>query len=242
MIGSTGIDAVKGVASTSMKDPTAAAETGHGTLIAPNLVAPNHDHFFNFRLDFDIDGQNNNFMRTGIVPATVEADALRRSMWKTEMTLPRTEDEATYRVSYETPAMYHVGNRNVESALGHHPTYTVAPLGGVAYSPLDVIQDPPMIRNAYIDKTYWVTPYDPSQRYAGGSYALQSDGSDSLPRWIEAKRSIDNTDIVLWVTLGFHHVPHMEDWPVMPTMWKGMQLAPFNFFPHNPAITVPARE
>jgi len=31
-------------------------------LIAPNLVAANHDHFFNFRMDFDIDGQDNTFM------------------------------------------------------------------------------------------------------------------------------------------------------------------------------------
>ena len=240
MIGSTGIDAVKGVAARSMQDPTAADDTRYGTLIAPNLVAPNHDHFFNFRLDFDIDGQANNFMRTALVPGKPKKGALRRSFWETEMSMPTTEDEAQYRVSYETPAMYHVGNRNTESALGHAPTYMIAPLGGIAYSPLDVANDPPMVRNAYIDKTYWVTPYDPAQRYAGGTYAFQSDGSDSLPSWTKAKRSVDNTDIVVWVTLGFHHVPHMEDWPVMPTMWKGMMLAPFNFFDHNPGITIPS--
>jgi primary-amine oxidase len=244
MIGSTGLDAVRGVASTSMEDPTAEADTAHGTLIAPHLVAPNHDHFFNFRLDFDVDGRDNNFMRTAIVPGTPAPDAVRRSFWVTEMTMPRTEDEASYRVSYDRPAMYHVGNMNRTGALGHHPTYMITPLGGVAYSPLDLDNDPPMQRNAYIDRTFWVTPYDPEQRYAGGRYAFQSDGSDSLPSWTRAGRSIDDTDIVVWVTLGFHHIPHMEDWPVMPTMWKGMQLAPFNFFDRNPAATVrsvPAR-
>ena len=54
-IGATGLDAVKGVASTSMNDATAAEDTKYGTLIAPNLVAANHDHYFNFRIDFDID-------------------------------------------------------------------------------------------------------------------------------------------------------------------------------------------
>lgn len=90
--------------------------------------------------------------------------------------MPKTEDQASYRVSYESPAMYHVGNRNVKSGLGHVPTYMFAPLGGVAYSPLDVQRDPPMIRNSYIDKTFWVTPHDPTQRYSGGEFAFQSDG------------------------------------------------------------------
>ena len=52
-IGATGLDAVKGVASTSMDDATAATDTAYGTLVASNLVAPFHDHYFNFRLDFE---------------------------------------------------------------------------------------------------------------------------------------------------------------------------------------------
>ncbi|MDQ7735076.1 hypothetical protein QT231_20450 [Halomonas sp. SpR1] len=46
----------------------------------------------------------------------------------------------------------------------------------------------------------------------------------------------------MWYTMGFHHIPRMEDWPVMPTMWKGTILSPFNFFDHNPAITVRSPE
>ena len=67
MVGATGLDAVKGVAAKSMRDPSAAEDTRFGTLIAPNLVAPNHDHFFNYRLDFDVDGQANMFTRTALV-------------------------------------------------------------------------------------------------------------------------------------------------------------------------------
>jgi hypothetical protein len=29
-----------------------------------------------------------------------------------------------------------------------------------------------------------------------------------------------------------------EDWPVMSTMWRGMTLMPYNFFPYNPALTI----
>ncbi len=238
MVGATGLDAVKGVASTSMEDATAEQETRYGTLIVPNLVAPNHDHFFNFRLDFDIDGQDNVFMRTGLVKGDMPDGVPRRSMWVTEATMPKTEMEARYRVNPATPAMYHIMNMGRKIGVGHAPGYMILPQNSVAYSPLDTENDPPAKRNAYIDYTFWNTPYAANERYAGGEYAFQSDGSDTLAEWVKQDRSIDNTDIVTWYTMGFHHVPQMEDWPVMSTMWKGITLKPYNFFPHNPALTV----
>ena len=238
MVGATGLDAVKGAASTSMADATAEQETRYGTLIVPNLVAPNHDHFFNFRLDFDIDGQDNVFMRTGLVKGEVADDLPRRSMWVTKAEMPKTEMEARYRVNPATPAMYHIMNMSRKIGVGHAPGYMILPQNSVAYSPLDTENDMPAKRNAYIDYTFWNTPYAAAERYAGGEYAFQSDGSDTLAEWVKQDRSIDNTDIVTWYTMGFHHVPQMEDWPVMSTMWKGITLKPYNFFPHNPALTV----
>ena len=60
-VGATGIDALKGVAAQKMSDATAAEDTRYGTLVAPGLVAVNHDHYFNFRLDLDIEGPANSF-------------------------------------------------------------------------------------------------------------------------------------------------------------------------------------
>jgi primary-amine oxidase len=238
-LGATGLDAVKGVASTSMKDVTAAADTAYGSLIAPNLVAPNHDHFFNFRFDFDVDGTANTFMRTALVPGTSPEGSPRRTFWVTKHETPMTELEGRYRIDPMKPAMYHVVNEGKESALGHPPGYMILPENSVAYSPLDVANDPPAKRNGYIDYTIWNTAFAPNERYAGGEYAFQSDGADSLPAWVQKNRPIHGADIVTWFTMGFHHVPHMEDWPVMPTSWKGITLMPFNFFPHNPALRLP---
>jgi primary-amine oxidase len=80
--------------------------------------------------------------------------------------------------------------------------------------------------------------YDQNKRYAGGKFAFASDGSDTLATWVKKNRSIKNQDIVTWYTIGFHHVPHTEDWPVMSGHQVGIELRPYNFFAFNPAITL----
>ena len=62
-LGASGLDSVKGVEAQSLDDPTAAVNTEFGQLIAPGLVGINHDHFFSIRLDVDIDGTENRFVR-----------------------------------------------------------------------------------------------------------------------------------------------------------------------------------
>ena len=236
-IGATGLDGVKGVDATSMDDPSAAQDTAYGTLIAPNLVAANHDHYFNFRLDFDIDQPKNRFMTMDIVPAEVSAESPRRSMWKVEMNMPDSEADATYQVSAFKPRSFMLQNPDRKGPLGHRPGYMIHH-GSVAYGPFDFQNDPPMIRNAYIENSVWNTVHDPAERYAGGKFALQSDGTDTLAQWVKEDAPLQDQDIVTWFTAGFHHVPRTEDWPVMSTEWKTVHIIPHNFFPMNPAITI----
>jgi primary-amine oxidase len=236
-IGATGIDATKGVASQSMKDASAPADTRWGTLIAPGLVAPYHSHYFNFHLDLDIDGTANDFMRERLMQQQLGEGLPRRSIFAVTSEMPASEQAARSRIDPASPALYHFGNHNVESALGHHPGYMLMPEGSFVH-PLLAADDPPVRRNSYLHYQLSVTPHQPSERYAGGRFAMMSDGSDTLGAWTSRDRPIDNRDIVAWYTVGFHHVTRMEDWPVMPTHWFGFTLMPHNFFATNPAMTI----
>lgn len=238
-VGAVGIDAVKGVAATDMESPTAQADTRYGSLIRPNIVAANHTHFFNFRIDFDIDGESNSFMKMKLVPTKVDAsaDVPRTSIWTVGHQVPERELEAVTRFDMAAPSLLGVYNPNVKNALKQNPSYMLMAEGSAAHSLLDPT-DSAVKRNAYVDNQFWVTPYQPTERYAGGRYAMQSNGDDTLKTWVNANRPIKNTDIVSWYTVAFHHVPRSEDWPVMPAHWVGFTLMPHNFFERNPALNI----
>ena len=99
--------------------------------------------------------------------------------------------------------------------------------------------DYPRGRAAFIEHHLWVTPYDASERYAAGEYSTLSEPGMGLPEWTAADRDIQDTDIVLWHTIGMHHLVRAEDWPVMPVLWRTFELRPFDFFDRNPALDLP---
>jgi primary-amine oxidase len=232
-VGATGIDGLKGVATTRMTDTTAAADTRYGALVAPNLVAVNHDHYFNFRLDLDVDGPGNSFNLDTYRPVTLPADSPRRSIYVVDAKIAGTEKAAELSTAHE-PSKFRVMNESHTNGVGNAVSYEV-----LVANHAKLLLDPddwPAKRAGFLQHDLWVTPYVPAERYAGGEYMFQSTGSDGLAAWTARDRPIRNQDIVVWVNLGMHHLTRAEDLPVMPTIWHSFKLRPHNFFNRNPAI------
>ncbi len=209
----------------------------YGQFVADNTVGVNHDHFFSYRLDMDVDGPGNSFMADRMVQKQLPSDPMRKSIWVVEHAIAAREKDAIMDIHLERPSMWLFINPNVKGPLGYPTGYEIMP-GATAKSLLSA-DDPPQKLGAFSEHQFWVTPYDPAQRYAAGTYPTGSKGTDGLAVWTQANRPIENTDLVGWYTLGFHHTPRAEDWPVMPTMWHHFQIRPFNFFAANPALDLP---
>jgi primary-amine oxidase len=232
-VGASGIVALKGVETRRMADAGAADDTRYGTLVAPNLVAVNHDHYFNFRLDLDVDGPGNSFNREVYRPVRLPADSLRRSLYVVEPTIAATE-KAAQLDTHGAQSKLHVINERRTNHVGNPASYEV-----LAANHARLLLDPedwPARRARFLQHDVWVTPYEPEERYAGGQYMLGSRGDDGLSVWAAKDRPIRNQDIVVWVNLGMHHLTRAEDLPVMPLVWHSFKLRPHNFFDRNPAI------
>jgi primary-amine oxidase len=239
-VGATGIIETKAVKAKDAGDSgghgMAGAPDEFGHFVAENTIGVNHDHFFSFRLDVDVDGVNNSFMADKLVKRELK-NPERKSIWVVEPVTAKTEKDAMMDIHLDKPTMWHFINPNVKGPLGYPTGYELMP-GATAASLLDA-EDGPQKVGAFSTHQLWVTPYKADERFAAGVYPTASKGDDGLANWTKANRPIENTDIVAWYTLGFHHAPRAEDWPVMPVMWHDFVLRPFDFFPQNPVLDLP---
>ncbi len=233
-LGAYGIDETKGVASSTLTDPTAAADTAYGTLIAKRLIAVNHDHYMAFRIDMDVDGTDNRLVEDRIVPRRISADGPRRSLWQVESHPLAIEGPVTTPLN---AAQFRVESASRRNAQGYPTGYQLEP--GHTDTSILAPDDPIQVRAGFSAYTLWSSAYAPGEHFAAGAYPNENPDADGLPKWVAAKRPIDGRDLVLWYTIGFRHVPRAEDWPAMPGLWHGFRLRPFNFFDRSPALDVP---
>ena len=211
----------------------------YGRFVGENLVAVNHDHYFNFRLDLDVDGAANSFVRDRMQTKQLPSDHPRRSVWVVNSEFAKAERDAQLNVDMHQPSLWRVVNPTSSNHVGYNTSYQLAP--GMSIETLLTANDYPRRRAGFIDHHLWVTPFRADERYAAGVYPTLSKPGEGLPKWTSANRSIENTDIVLWYTMGMHHVARAEDWPVMPVSWNSFELKPFDFFNGNPALKAAKR-
>jgi primary-amine oxidase len=207
------------------------------TLVAPGVSAGYHQHFFCARLDLDVDGERNVLLEVDSQPDPAGPANPHRQSFHVRETPLASELAAQRLIDPLAGRRWRVANPARRNRMGGLVAYELVPGENVG---LMADEDSEFARRArFMTRHLWATPYRRDERYPAGEYPNQHAGGDGLPRWTAADRSLEDADIVLWYVFGSHHVPRLEDWPVMPVVSCGFQLRPVGFFDRNPALDVP---
>ena len=209
----------------------------HGTLVAPQVVAHNHQHYFNVRMDMMVDGMANSVYEVDTVRDPISDENRHGNAFSVQRTLIAKESEAQRVIDPFAARYWSVANDSKQNYLGHPVSYKVVP--GENVLPFHHDDAVIMKRATFMTGHMWVTQYNEKEMYAAGNYPMQHAGGDGLPKWMNKDRKLENEDVVVWYTFGHNHIPRAEDWPVMPVVYTGFSMRPSGFFDMNPALDVP---
>ncbi|KIO07028.1 hypothetical protein M404DRAFT_14957 [Pisolithus tinctorius Marx 270] len=221
--------------------------TPYGITVAPGINAHYHQHIFSLRVDPMLDGLQNSVIESDIVgldapTGTNENFAGNGFVVKDRVLKSQVEDGARD-FNWANERRWRIANLNkTHYASGKPVSYAIMTKGTVL--PLLAKPDSWIARRAtFAHKQLWVVRDEEGSRlFPSGKYVPQTrEGpKDSVGKWVnEGNGSIENEDIVLFLTLGTTHIPRPEDWPVMPVEHLSVLFKPSSFFTNNPSMDVP---
>ncbi|OMQ15940.1 hypothetical protein A7K94_0205970 [Modestobacter sp. VKM Ac-2676] len=210
----------------------------HGRLVAPNVQAPTHQHYFAVRLDPAVDGPRNRLVE---VHAETEPDEALNPYGNAVVAVETpisTESAGGRRVDAGRATHWRIES---ESAVNRFDEPTAYRLTVLNTAQLNVRPGSVVERKApFVAQHLWASAFDPEQRFIAGEYPNQGElGDDGVHVWQRADRSLEHERLVLWPVLGVHHFPRPEQWPIMPVDRISLRLEPDGFFDRNPSLDVP---
>jgi primary-amine oxidase len=188
--------------------------SNYGNVVAPGILAQNHQHIFAVRIDPAIDGEKNTVLeetshRVRMDPKTnpngnyyeVRQNIIRESSWL---------DAAP-----QHNQVIKMVNPNKKNPISGKPVgykFTPSPSQLLLADP-DSVQSK---RALFGQHHVWVTKYRDGELYAGGKYTLQSRNEvGGVADGVARKDAVEDDDVVVWNVFGLTHNPRVEDWPVM---------------------------
>jgi primary-amine oxidase len=206
-----------------------------GGVVHSRVVGVSHQHWFNLRLDFDLDGAANAVSESNLVRTQRENAASPDSApISVRHTVFGRAEQARRRVAHESARTWTIFNPALAKRSGRRGGYTLMPMGNTpSIYPRSREREPVGFAAHHV----WVTPYRHGQHYAAGAYPGQAARNYTDTLYFYSDNSpIYDTDIVFWYSLGDTHIPRPEDFPLMSNKKVSVSFHPEGFFERNPAL------
>lgn len=221
-------------------------EKKYGFQLHENIVASFHTHMFHFKADLDVKGQSNRYETIDIKTETTPNEFSRKinstySQGYLEKSIKRTEKEAAYKFNFETPKYHIFYNNKTRDTYGNPSAYRLIHNGMVKQIIPEGHNKEPAI--SWARYQHAVTKRKDTEAHSSSMYSMFDTDNQvvNFQGYIDDDENITDEDLVLWVTLGVHHIPHKEDLPLTTTtgLSPSFILQPYNYFPEDPAMASP---
>ncbi|KAK5164741.1 uncharacterized protein LTR77_009404 [Saxophila tyrrhenica] len=206
----------------------------YGYHIHDALSGSMHDHVLNFKLDMDILGQANTMELVTVTPTTEEyvwSDQPRNTMKLVRKDVT-SEDESRLFWSQNGQTQYRVVNKDKPNKYGEYRGYRVLPSQGTIHLAVNNSSNLARAGNwAYHDLQ--ITKQKDTEPRSSNAMNGENvyDPLVDFDTFFDSE-SLEQEDLVLWLNLGMHHLPHTGDLPntVFTTAHSAISIVPSNYF------------
>ncbi|WYZ39525.1 hypothetical protein EsH8_III_001439 [Colletotrichum jinshuiense] len=237
-------------------------ESRYGAVVAPGVLAQNHQHIFAVRIDPAIDSYADGDTRVAVeesapVPQNPETNPygnyyeVRKRVVETASWVDAEPQlNRVIRLEHATKKN-EVSGRNVGFKLVPTPSQLL-----LADEKSQVSK-----RAKFARHHVWITGHRDDELWAAGEYTNQSreevGGVWDMTRrgdwFVDGAAANGNgrengagegrkSSPVVWSVFGLTHNPRVEDWPVMPVEIHHLTIRPADFFTSNPALDMPGNK
>ncbi|XP_048735482.2 putative amine oxidase [copper-containing] [Ostrea edulis] len=219
----------------------------YGFQVNDQSIGMIHHHLFHFKVDLDIGDSINSYTTYNIESDSVSnqfSSETNPKKWFQEKIVQMnyaTEREAAYKYNFSSPK-YHVVYTEDEAhkdKFGNRKGYRILHRGmSKSLLPEGFGNEPSA---SWMRYQMVITKRKESEPYSSSKYATFN-GDQPIVDFEDfiGDENIQGEDLVAWITLGLHHIPHTEDLPVVQTPGTDVSflLLPFNFFHEDPSIGI----
>ncbi|KAH7376964.1 copper amine oxidase [Plectosphaerella cucumerina] len=227
----------------------------YGAVVAPGVLAQNHQHIFAVRIDPAIDSYAGDGTRIAVEESVPVPSHPKTNPYGNFYAVQKRTVEKACWIDAEPKLnrTIRLENSTKKNPVSGRPvSYKLTP---PTSQTLLAAEDSPHARRAkFAQHHVWVTGYRDDELWAAGEFTNQSTDEvggvyDMVARedWFIGQEGAETNEKggtrsspVIWSVFGLTHNPRVEDWPVMPVEIHHLNIRPADFFTSNPALDVPA--